>query len=524
MHDASGITLMPLHGALPLHNWIHHHAGCTPERVAIRFPGRDLSYAALAQLVDRYAGSLAAAGVKRGGCVAFLGLNSPDEIALLFACARLGAMFMPLNWRLAAPEHQQMLTDCPPTVLLVEQPFIAQTDTLAAARAVTRVAFGAAPEGWLDIETFLSRAQAPAAAVQVDPQTPLLICYTSGSTGKPKGVLLSQAALACNAAHSVDMHDLVPEDRILTTLPLFHVGGLNNQTTPALSMGCTVVLHPRFDVEATFDAIERERITLTVLVPAQLDAMLAHPRWATADLSSLRMITTGSMIVPERLIRAVHERGVPLVQVYGATETCPIAAYLKASEAEHKAGSAGRAAKHCALRIVDDLGQEVAAGGTGEILVRGVNVMSGYWNAPQATAEALDGEWFHTGDMGHLDAEGYLYVDGRRKEMIISGGENIYPAEIENLLVESPDIAEVSVVGSPDAHWGEVVVAVVAPRPGHHPSESDVKALLEGRIARFKQPRKVLFVDELPKTALGKVRREAVRRLVADAPSPDLTP
>ena len=508
---------------MQLHQWIDHHAGRTPERVAIRFPGQDLSYAALARQIDGYAAALAAAGVKRSGCVAFLGLNSPQAIALLFACARLGAMFMPLNWRLAAPEHRQILADCPPSVLFVEPQFVAQTDTLRAALGATELVSDApAGEGWVAGDAFLSRAQplatraaSPGAAAEVDPRTPLLICYTSGSTGKPKGVVLTQDALAWNALNSAAMHDLVPQDRILTTLPLFHVGGLNNQTTPALRMGCTVVLHPKFEVEATFDAIERERITLTVLVPAQLEAMLAHPRWNSADLSSLRMITSGSMIVPERLIRAVHARGVPLVQVYGSTETCPIAACQNAADAQRKIGSAGRAAAHCEVRIVDDDGHDVAPGASGEILVRGPNLMAGYWNDRQATDAVLVDGWFHTGDMGHQDADGYLYVDGRRKEMIISGGENIYPAEIENLLMESPDIAEASVVGWPDQRWGEVVVAVVAPQPGRRLSEAGVLALLEGRIARFKHPKQVVFIDALPKTALGKVRREAVRQLVA---------
>ena len=509
-----------------LHEWIHHHAGRSPGRVAIRFPGRDLDYAALAKLVDRYAAGLAAAGVGRGGCVAFLGLNSPDEIALLFACARRGAMFMPLNWRLAVPEHRQILADCPPSVLFVEPPFLEHAQALRASlRDAAAVALGEAPQGWLGGDEFLSRAGGADARARVsrgafepatdpDPRAPLLVCYTSGSTGKPKGVVLTQDAIAWNALNSAAMHELTEDDRILTTLPLFHVGGLNNQTTPALRMGCTVVLHPKFDVEATFDAIERERITLTVLVPAQLDAMLAHPRWQSADFSSLRMITTGSMIVPERLIRAVHARGVPLVQVYGATETCPIAACQKAQDAYRKAGSAGRPAAHCELRIVDDTGRDVAPGATGEILVRGPNVMSGYWNAPQATAAVLVNGWFHTGDMGHFDDEGFLYVDGRRKEMIISGGENIYPAEIENLLMESPDIAEASVVGWPDERWGEIVVAVVAPQPGRRPTEADVLGRLEGRIARFKHPKQVVFVEALPKTALGKVRRDEVRRLV----------
>ena len=500
-----------------LSEWIDRHAGLTPDKTAIRFPGREVSYAALAALTDRLTSALAASGVTRGRCVAYLGYNSPETLALLFACARLGALFMPLNWRLAGPEHQQMLADCPPTVLFVETPFLAQTETLRAALGgITLIAMGQAQEGWIAYDDFLARASSPVPRdIRTDGQAPLLICYTSGSTGKPKGVLLTQDALLWNAANSTDMHGLTAEDIILTTLPLFHVGGLNNQTTPGLAVGCTVVLHPKFDVDATFDAIERERVTLTVLVPAQLDMMMAHPRWQSADLSSLRMITTGSTIVPERLIRAVHARGVPLIQVYGSTETCPIAVYLKVQDAERKAGTTGKSARHCRMRIVDDLGQDVPQGATGEILVQGHNVMSGYWNAPEATAAVLRNGWFHTGDMGHLDAEGYLSVDGRRKEMIISGGENIYPAEIENILLECPDIAEASVVGRSDARWGEIVVAVVAPKEGRSLGAEQVLQLLDGRIARYKHPKEVVFVGQLPKTALGKIRKDDVRRMVA---------
>lgn len=502
---------------MDLSEWIDRHAGLTPERTAIRFPGRDLSYGALSALVGRLASALASRGAKRGHAVAYLGFNSPEMLALLFACARLGALFMPLNWRLAGAEHRQMLEDCPPDVLLVEAPFLAQTDALRPSLGpMTPVAIGAAPTpGWIDFDAFLACGNDPPAADPlVGPDSPLLICYTSGSTGKPKGVVLTQDALTWNAANSVDMHDLVADDRILTTLPLFHVGGLNNQTTPGLLAGCMVVLHPKFDPDATFDAIERERITLTVLVPAQIDMLIAHPRWATADLSSLRMITTGSTIVPERLIEQVNDRGIPLIQVYGSTETCPIAVYLKAQDARRKAGSTGKAALHCGLRVVDESGKDVKPGVTGEILVRGPNLMIGYWNDPEATAAALVDGWFHTGDMGHRDEEGYLYVDGRKKDLIISGGENIYPAEIENVLIECPDIVEVSVVGRPDDRWGEIVVAVVVVRTGAGLTAEAVIGLLEGRIARFKHPKEVVFVEELPRTALGKVRKEDVRRMV----------
>ncbi len=500
-----------------LADWITDNAGRTPAKIAIRFPGRDLSYGDFAALIERLASALAASGVKRGDCVAFLGFNSPELLALFLASARLGALFMPLNWRLAGPEHSQMLLDCPPKVLFVEPDFLVQTRGIGDALAgITLVATAGAAEGWTTWDEFLARGTAPAPRdPAVGGDTPLLICYTSGSTGKPKGVLLSQRAIEVNAANSEDMHELTAGDIILNTLPLFHVGGLNNLTTPGLRAGCTLVLHPRFDPELTFDALEAEGITLTVLVPAQLDMMMANRRWASADFSRLRMITTGSTIVPRHVIQAVHDKGVPLAQVYGSTETCPIAAYLKAGDAMRKAGSTGRVGKHCQLRVVDGAGNDVEPGITGEIWIKGDNLMSGYWRAPEATAAVLADGWFRSGDMGHLDPDGYLFVDGRGKDMIISGGENIYPAEIENLLIESPDIAEASVIGRPDPRWGEIVVAVVVPKENRELSPEQVLKLLEGRIARFKHPREVVLVKALPKTALGKVRKEDVRHMVA---------
>jgi fatty-acyl-CoA synthase len=441
-----------------LADWISDNAGRIPDKTAIRFSGRDISYAEFAAMVERITAALAASGIRRGDCAAFLGFNSPEMLALLFACARLGALFMPLNWRLAAPEHRQMLQDCPPRVLIVEPDFIAQTNSIGdALTGIGLVAFGASAPGWMTWDEFLGRSATPAPRdAAADEETPLLICYTSGSTGKPKGVLLSQRAIVCNAANSEDMHGLSGDDVILNTLPLFHVGGLNNLTTPALQAGCTVVLHAKFDPEATFDCLEREDITLTVLVPAQLDMMMANRRWAGADFSSLRMITTGSSIVPRHVIHAVHEKGVPLVQVYGATETCPIAVYLKADEAMRKVGSTGRVGRHCQLRLVDGKnGLDVAQGVTGEILDQGrqrhERLLAGA-RRPRLPCSTTVG--FAAATWGTSTRKAILYVDGRSKDMIISGGENIYPAEIENLLIESPEIAEATVIGKPDRALG----------------------------------------------------------------------
>ena len=497
-------------------DWIATSAARTPDKPALVCGAETASYAALAQRVDRVAAALAGAGVGRGACVAWLGLASVDLVATLFACARQGAIFMPLNWRLAPPEHRAMLRQCPPKLLIAEPPFAeASAQANVAAPGTGCVAIGAAPPAWAAWRDLLADAPASAPAVAVDAAAPLLLCFTSGSTGEPKGVLLSADALEANADASVDMHAMTADDRVLTTLPLFHVGGLNIQTTPALRVGCTVTLHRRFDADAVFDAIARERITLTVLVPAQLEAMIAHPRWSSAGFSSLRAISTGSTIVPERLITAVHARGVPLLPVWGATETAPIASCLHADEAVARAGSAGRAALGCELRIADAAGHAVAPGTRGEVWVRGRNLMLGYWGDAAATARALEGGWYHSGDSGTLDADGYLTIDGRLKDMIISGGENVSPAEIEGLLMECPAIAEAAVVGRPDARWGEAVVAVVAPRPGAQLDASQVLALFDGRLARFKHPKAVLFVDALPRTALGKLRRDEVRQLAA---------
>ena len=494
---------------------IERHAAFAPKKAAIRFADEDLDYATLAARIRHACGKLAALDVGEGDVVAFLGFNHPEMLVLLFACARLRAILLPLNWRLTAAEHARVIADAKPRLVLVTPDFLGHAQALRGGSPTARwLALASAPAGWRD---WMGVAPGSAAKPAVAPahEAPVLLCYTSGSTGAPKGVALTQGALFFNVVNSVHMHDLTSADRVLTTLPMFHVGGLNIQTVPALHAGATVILHAKFDPDAAFDAIERERVTLAVLVPAQLTAMMKLARWTTADLSSLRVLTTGSTIVSQAFVQRVHERGVPLIQVYGTTETCPIAAYLRIEDARRKAGAAGLPALYCALRIVDENDNDVPAGADGEILVRGPNVMQGYWNAPAATATALRGGWYHSGDIGHVDVEGYLHVVARKYDLIISGGENIYPAEIENVLLEHPAIVEACVVGCPDERWGEAVVAAVVLKPGVRLSATDVMAMLDGRIARYKQPRAVRFMDSLPRTALGKVQREQLRAVVA---------
>jgi len=504
---------MPSH--TDLSHWIDRQADFLPAKPAINYREQVISYGALAHRVQAVAVHLHRdLGVRRGDRVAFWGMNHPEFLTLLFACARLGAMLVPLNWRLAPPEIAYILDHAGVETVLVEVAFREAAEALREARPGCHfLALAFQSEGWLcftpgEVEAPLPRGRY---------EDPLLLVYTSGTTGRPKGAVLTQEALLWNIVQATHMHDLSSRDHVLTVLPMFHVGGLNIQTLPALHAGATLTLHRRFDPTATLSALASAGITLVVLVPATLQAILEHPDWPHADLGSLRLVTTGSSIVPHRLMRAFHERGVPVVQVYGTTETAPIAVYLRAEDAVWKLGAAGKPGLHSEIQLVADDGEIITHPGfPGEILVRGPQVMTGYWEDEEATRDALRDGWFRTGDIGHWDMDGYLHVDDRKKDVIISGGENIYPAELELVLNEIPGVLEASVVRRPDTRWGEVPVAVVVPAPDAALDEATVLDAFHGRLARFKHPRTVVFVERLPRNAMGKVQKfrmdEVLRR------------
>ena len=503
---------------MDLSDLIARNAAFTPDKAALRFEGNTLTYARFDARIAQTARALKADyGIARGDRVAILSLNRPDYLVLLYACARLGAMLVPMNFRLAVAEQMFILADAAVKMLFVERAF---ADVIAPLREelpeAKIVGLDFAPENGLSLDALLARANGDGRNPHVDLQAPLLIVYTSGTTGRPKGAVLRQEALLWNGVMSQHMHGLTSDDHILTVLPFFHVGGLNIQTTPALHHGATVTVHARFAPDTTLKAFADDRPTLTVLVPATILAVTSHPAWATTDLSSLKAISTGSQIVPQDLIDRITARGVPVLQVYGSTETCPIAVYTRLNGDLSRDGSTGLPGLWCEAKVIDDDGHEVPAGIAGEIVVRGPNVFFEYWGNAAATREALHDGWFRTGDIAMRDADGYFFVQDRKKNMIISGGENIYAAEIERVLLEHPDVVDCGVVGRPDPKWDEVPIAYVICREGAAPRADVLAAHVQAQLARFKVPRDFIFVTELPRTALGKVQHFRLKQMAED--------
>jgi fatty-acyl-CoA synthase len=494
---------------------IERNAAFTPDKPAIIFEGEVLSYAGFCARVEQTACALKAAfGISRGDRVAILSLNRPDYLVLLYACARLGAMLVPLNWRLAVAEQLFILSDAGIKVLVLERAFAGILPALEKSLPdASVVGLDFTPPKGSAFDLLLVQARGDSRNPHTDLSCPLLIVYTSGTTGRPKGAVLRQEALLWNGIMSQHMHGLISDDHVLTVLPFFHVGGLNIQTTPALQHGATVTIHPRFTPDAALTAIERDRPTLTVLVPATIQALTDHPDWNSTDLSSLKAISTGSTVVPPHLMERFVARGVPVLQVYGSTETCPVAIYTRLGGDLSRVGSTGLPGLCCEAALIDDSGLELPPDTPGEIAVRGPNVFSEYWGNGEATREALHDGWYRTGDIGRRDADGYFWVHDRKKNLIISGGENIYPAEIERVLLEHPDVVECGVIGRFDPKWDEVPVAYVIRRAGCVVEAEDLKAHVLTQLARFKIPRDVIFVDDLPRTALGKVQHFMLRQL-----------
>lgn len=486
---------------MTIDSWITAAAAAHPQKPALHFNHHALSYLELENAVGQYAGLLCHYGVSRGDRVAYLGLNHPDIFILLFACARLGAVLVPVNWRLSQREIAEIISDCTPKLMISDSRF---SDIPAETGTAAHLLSGQLNRQAGDY--YYGNGSSDAGLDDT-----LLLVYTSGSTGRPKGVMLSQKAIRTNAEMSVNAHQMTAEDNVLCILPLFHVGGLNILATPAFMLGGTVILHENFEPRACLNAFQTAQLVVTV--PTILSRLIAEPAWIETDLSGMRAMSVGSTDVPVELIDAVQQRGLPVIQIYGATETAPLAIYQRIEEAFDTVGSIGRQGCACSIEIRDHNGKRLPSGQPGEICIRGDNILSGYWQDEQLSSDAIHQGWFRSGDVGYQDEAGLFWFVDRIKHVIISGGENIYPAEIERVLRSHPDIAEVAVVGMTDTEWGEVPVAVIGSSDISDPEM--VNAFLQGRLARYKHPRRIIFMDSLPRNAMGKVVASQLKDVIA---------
>lgn len=486
-------------------DWLFHWAQRTPDATALQEPdtGRRFTYGALHARVCRLANALVHKGVRKGHRVAVLAQNTSEQFELLFACMKIGAIHTPLNWRLSRFELADILQDAAPTVLFHDDEFAA---TATALPAPHHVQFGAAYEALLAAQP---DRQPPTEGLGME--DPVIILYTSGTTGRPKGAMLPLRQLTFNS-HSTDLAvGLSSQDSTLVFLPLFHTGGLNCLATPLLHRGGRVVVLRKFDPDRVLEVTASERITAHMGVPTTFEAMADSPRFAATDLSSVRFILVGGAASSQKLLQTYKDRGLELKQGFGMTEVGPNDFSLPPGKTFAKMGSIGVPNFYLQARVVDEQGKDVPQGESGELLMRGPMVCLGYFRNEKATAAAIVDGWFHTGDLVRQDEEGYFFVVDRKKDMFISGGENVYPAEVEAVMLQLAAVQEVCVIGVPDAKWGEVGKAVLAIRKGHTLTEDAVLAHCKDKLARYKVPKAVVFVDALPRNASGKVVKPAVK-------------
>jgi fatty-acyl-CoA synthase len=486
---------------LTIGRWLSDRARTTPDRVAIRFLGAHVTYAELDRRATRLAAGLAERGLRHGDRLATLTGTSPDHVATLFACARLGAILHPISWRLAPPEVADQLEDAEPALLLASEEHENLARSAGSAVEIARIG-----------DPTLEADGDPSAAAGPRDDDPLLLVYTSGTTGKPKGALLTHANCFWTNLSFDRTAGVRDDDVVLQVLPQFHVGGWNVQPLLAWWKGATVVLEPAFDPARALDLIAEEQVTTMMGVPATYLFLAQEPGFADAALDSLRLVVVGGAPMPAALLETWQKRGVEIVQGYGLTEAAPNVLCLPPEEARRKVGFAGRPYPHVDVALRDaDSGRVLDGPGVGELLVRGPNVFAGYWRNPEATEAAFVDGWLRTRDIVERDEEGFYRIVGRLEELVISGGENVYPAEIEDVLHAHPDVVEAAVVGVPDERWGEVCAAFVVLREGGSASGEDLRDHCRERLARFKVPRTVMLVEELPRSSMGKVQKDELR-------------
>ncbi|MEU1302549.1 acyl-CoA synthetase [Streptomyces shenzhenensis] len=504
-----------------MHNFasiLDYHSAQRPGSVAVVQDERQLTVRELHERVNQLAAGLAGLGVRRGDIVGLLLYNRPEFLELVYAVNRIGAVFLPLNYRLSEEEWQYILGHARVKVLVAEPELVGSVDRIAAGLTDLEHRIqvdGDSPDApWTGYEDLLARH--PCAGVQpveVASDDLQRLMYTSGTTSRPKGVCITHGNVqAKNLAHIVHF-GLTAADTTLVCGPLYHVGGLDMPALGVLYAGGKVVLQRRFDPTGALRAIQEHRVTNVWLAPAMVNAVLEVPDRERHDTSSVRFVLGGGEKTPEPVLRRIMTAfpNAWFADAYGLTETVSGDTFLDREHALSKLGSVGRPVPHTRVRIIDDAGKEVPEGGLGEITLRGPKVFPGYWQDERATTAALRDGWFHTGDIGHVDEDGFLYIDDRKKDMIVSGGENIATPEVERVLYEHPAVLEAAVVGLSHPRWGEVPRAFVVFRPGVSAGAEELREFCRARLAKFKVPARFEVVDELPRTPSGKVLKRTLR-------------
>lgn len=484
-----------------------NRAALNPERTALIFEGQTQTYGELGDRVRRLAAVFKAAGVNVGDRVGFLGFNQPAFLETVFATNMIGAIFVPLNFRLTAEELTFIINDAGLHTLVADselQKVIGPVREKLCCRAYFSVENGA--DDWVDLPKECAAASPQQEMVSADQHDVSVIMYTSGTTGLPKGAMLTHGNILWNNVNSQLAFGGSRDDVILTVAPLFHIGGLNVMTLQSFAIGAAVVIMRNFDPGEVLELFEKHKVTHMFGAPAMFLFMSQHPNFESADLSNIETFICGAAPPPESLLTLYAERGVDFCQGYGLTETAPFATFLTPEWAISKLGSAGQPPMYTSVRIVDNDNQPLPVGERGEICIMGPNIMKGYWNRPEATAEAIDSQgWFHSGDVGYFDDDGFLFICDRLKDMVISGGENVYPAEVESVLYKHEAISEVAVIGLPDDKWGEAVTAVAALHEGKSLTIEELREFAETQLAKYKLPLRLHVVDELPRNPAGKV-------------------
>ncbi len=496
--------------------WLGRWAELYSGKPALFFEDRVITYGRLNERVDQVCCWLQSVGIEKGDRVAVLLKNCPEFIELYLACARLGAIFVPLNFRLAAEELHYLISHCRPRVLVHSHDFAGAISRLDIAKyrpplEVARVSRSGEEVGGQDYAALVAAFEGrepflPPSLAPGDPEEPQVIMYTSGTTGRPKGAVLSYRKTFFNCLNADIFFNLSFQDRMLVVLPMFHSGGLFIQVSPCLYKGATLVLHEHFNGEQAYMDIERYKVTKFLGVPTVYRALFKVDAGARGDLSSLQVCAIGGEHVTPDVIRQCWDNGFPVREVMGQTETSIL---LWATEAEllERPGTVGRPVFHAEVTLIDRHGSPVGPGEVGEIVVRGSVLMKEYWQDPVQTEGVLGGGWLRTGDLARRDEDGYFYLVDRAKDMYISGGENVYPAEVERVLRDHAEVVDAAVVGVPDEQWGEVGHAFIIARSDSSLTPEDVLTCCRARLAGYKVPRTVTFCDEFPRTALGKVRK-----------------